>query len=247
MTLFDLFSLSGKRVLVTGGTSGIGLAIALSFQAAGAQVTVASNRQEDCDAARARGLEALCMNLGDRVASEALAEAVGPVEIVVANAGIEGPVGATGACEEEAYLRTFDINLHAAYWLVAALSQTMGKGGRIILMSSLSALRGNGKIGAYAMTKAALAQLARNLAVELGPRGITANAIAPGLIETPFSKALMANADFMERRLAATPLRRVGQPEESAAAALFLAGPGGGFTTGQLLVVDGGTAISDGS
>ena len=114
-------------------------------------------------------------------------------------------------------------------------------------MASLSAMRGNRMIGPYAMSKAALAQMARNLAVELGPDNIRVNAIAPGLIETPFSRALMSNEAFMARRLAATPLRRVGQPSEIAATALWLASPGGAFTTGQTIVVDGGTLVSDGS
>ena len=120
-------------------------------------------------------------------------------------------------------------------------------GGSIILMASLSALRGNRMIGVYSMSKAALCQMARNLAVELGPLNIRANAIAPGLIETPFSRQLISNAEFIERRLRATPLRRVGQPNEIAAAALFLAGQGGAFVSGQTLVIDGGTLVSDGS
>ena len=114
-------------------------------------------------------------------------------------------------------------------------------------MASLSAMRGNRMIGPYAMSKAALAQMARNLAVELGPDNIRVNAIAPGLIETSFSRALVSNEAFMARRIAATPLRRVGQPSEIAATALWLASPGGAFTKGQTIVVDGGTLVSDGS
>ena len=96
------------------------------------------------------------------------------------------------------------------------------------------------------MSKAALAQAARNLAVELGPHNIRVNAIAPGLIVTPFSRALLSDERFMKRRLGATPLRRVGQPREIAATTLWLVSPGGAFTTGQTIVVDGGTLVSDG-
>jgi len=120
-------------------------------------------------------------------------------------------------------------------------------GGAAVLMASLSALRGNGAINAYALAKAGVAQLARNLAVEWGPRGVRVNALSPGLIRTPLSEPLLADERFMARRMAMTPLRRPGEVEEVAGAALFLASRAGGFVTGQNLVVDGGTLISDGT
>lgn len=253
-SLNELFALDGKRALVTGGTSGIGLAIVQALAGAGAQVMTCSDRAEDVAKFSRVGARAIHHNLSDRAAAEALVtkteiELGGSVDILVSNAGIEGPVGLTGTAEEDAYKRVFDINLHSAYWLASACKDGMAAqgGGSIVLMSSLSAMRGNAMIGPYAMSKAALAQMARNLAVELGPSGIRANAIAPGLIETPFAKALMGTPEFMQRRLQATPLRRVGQPHEVAAAVLFLASAGGAFMTGQTLVIDGGTLVSDGS
>lgn len=253
-SLNALFGLDGKRALVTGGTSGIGLAVVQVLAAAGAQVMTCSDRADDVAEFSCDGAQAIHHKLSDRAAAEALVAITetklgGPVDILVSNAGIEGPVGQTGAAEEDAYKRVFDINLHSAYWLASACKGGMAEQGRgaIILMSSLSAMRGNAMIGPYAMSKAALAQMARNLAVELGPDGIRANAIAPGLIETPFSQTLMSNQEFMERRLQATPLRRVGQPHEVAAAVLFLASAGGAFLTGQTLVIDGGTLVTDGS
>ncbi|MGA8586245.1 MAG: glucose 1-dehydrogenase [Roseiarcus sp.] len=260
MPLETFFGLSGKRALVTGGTSGIGLAIAQAFASAGARVLAASDREEDCAATAARlegqgpALQTLFLRLSGRDSAERLAVAAhdklgGMIDILISNAGIEGPVGLTGVADEDAYLRVFDVNLHCAYWLAAALAPGMRQagGGAIVLMASLSAMRGNRMIGPYAMSKAALAQMARNLAVELGPDNIRVNAIAPGLIETPFSHSLMSDKAFMARRIAATPLRRVGQPSEIAATALWLASPGGAFTTGQTIVVDGGTLVSDGS
>jgi len=119
--------------------------------------------------------------------------------------------------------------------------------GSIVLLSSIAGLRGNAMLGHYGMTKAALAQLARNLAVEWGPSGVRANAIAPGLIATEWAGAILSSPDRAERRLGLTPLRRAGSPEEIAATALYLASDAGGFTTGQTIVVDGGTLISDGS
>lgn len=119
--------------------------------------------------------------------------------------------------------------------------------GSIVLLSSIAGLRGTSRLGHYGLTKAALAQLARNLAVEWGPSGVRANAIAPGLIETEWADAILSSPERAARRLGLTPLRRPGSPEEVAATALYLASDAGGFTTGQTIVVDGGTLISDGS
>lgn len=255
MNISDIFGLTGKRALVTGGATGIGRAIAEAFVAAGAQVVIAGDRSEEVsDVAGRIGATGIHAVLGTRSAAEALARDAkaalgGPIDILVSNAGVEGPVNGLSDLDEAGYMGAFDVNLHAATWLSAALIPDMAAagGGAIILMASLSAVRGNKAIATYSMTKAALAQLARNIAVAHGPDNIRANAIAPGLIETPFSQGLMSNAEFMARRMQATPLRRVGQPSEIAATALWLASPGGAFTTGQTIVVDGGTLIHDGS
>lgn len=254
MTPNQMFSLAGKRALVTGGSSGIGFAIARAFGQAGAHVVLSGHiKAEVVQAAHAIGATGLTGDLSSRQGAEAVAQGalsdMGGVDILVSCAGIEGPVTGSVQTDEAAYRQTFNINLHAATWLCGAVLPQMQarRAGVIVLVSSLSAMRGNRAIGAYAMTKAALAQLARNIAVEYGPDGVRANAIAPGLIDTPFSRGLISDADFMARRMRATPLRRVGLPEEIAATALWLASAGGGFVTGQTIVVDGGTLISDGS
>jgi len=255
-----LFDLSGKTAVITGGSSGIGFAIAEAYVELGANVLIAGNQPEALQTAadtlnqrRAGSAQWLEADLTSRAATGGLVEAstaaLGSVDVLVSNAGIEGHVGPIGEVDDDLYRRTFQVNLDAGVWLSSGFAPGMAKngGGAIILMSSLSALRGNGAIGVYSLTKAALIQLARTLAVEWGPSNIRANAIVPGLIETPFAKGLMSNEAFMKRRMQATPLRRVGQPSEIAATAAYLASPGGAFTTGQAIVVDGGTIISDGS
>ncbi|MFD0668355.1 SDR family NAD(P)-dependent oxidoreductase [Ramlibacter sp. MAHUQ-53] len=254
----SLFDLSGQVALVTGAGSGLGLAIALAMADHGADVVAAGLAGDELEQAasqcRARGRRAMALpcdlaqpGAGRELARRALA-AFGRIDTLVCNAGIQGPAGPLGAVGDDDWDRVMAVNLRSAWELSSALAQAMAErgSGSLIFMASIAALRGNRAIGLYGMSKAALAQLARNLAVEWGPRGVRANAIAPGLVRTPLAQGLLADAAFMARRLAATPLRRVGEPEEIAGVAVMLAGRAGGFITGQVLVADGGTLVSDG-
>ncbi len=254
-----LFDLKGQVALVTGAAQGLGLAIAQAFAAQGAAVVLADRDAGACAAAatdlRAQGADAIAM-AGDVGHAADVARLVedglswrGHVDTLVCNAGVQGPAGPLADVSDADWQRVFDINLRGAVGLTQGLIPAMAarRSGCIILMSSIAGLRGNKAIGLYGLTKAALAQLARNLTVEWGPSGVRVNAIAPGLIRTPLADGLLANAAFLERRLSLTPLRRVGEPHEIAGVAVMLASRAGGFIAGQTLVVDGGTLISDGN
>ena len=254
-----LFALDGQVALVTGAAGGLGRAIALAYAQHGARLVLSDREGDGLHEVAARceslgtAVHTVAADLAEPAQVQRLAEqaqaAFGCIDLLVCNAGMQGPAGPLLAVPAEDWARVFQVNLASAHALCAALVPAMGARGhgRVVLMASIAALRGNGAIGLYGLSKAALAQLARNLAVEWGPRGVCVNAIAPGLIRTPLADGLMANAAFMARRLAATPLRRVGEPHEVAGVAVMLASAAGGFITGQTLVVDGGTLISDGS
>jgi len=255
----SLFDLTGRVALVTGGDRGLGLAITQVLARAGAQVHICSE-----DAARVAAAASELASQGLRVqgsgcdvrdtpAQDAMVGDLlrqhGGLDIVVANAGVSDAMRGSAGGANDDYRRVMAINLDSVVALCRTVVPALRArgGGSIVLMSSLAGLRGNRMLGPYALTKAALAQLARNLAVEFGPDNIRANAIAPGFIRTELAAPLLADAGFMARRMQHTPLRRPGEPHEVAAAALFLASPGGAFVSGQTLVVDGGTLVSDGS
>jgi NAD(P)-dependent dehydrogenase (short-subunit alcohol dehydrogenase family) len=254
-----LFDLSGKVALVTGCAGGLGRAIALAFARHGCDLVLAERElglarevASDCAALGVR-VAPLAADLADEVQVRQLChearDAFGHVDVLVCNAGMQGPAGSLADVGTSDWDRVFQVNLRSAQRMVAELVPAMAErgDGSVILMASISALRGNKAIGLYGMSKAALAQLARNVAVEWGPHGVRANAIAPGLIRTPLAAGLLADPAFMARRLAMTPLRRVGEPDEIAGVAVMLAARAGGFITGQTLVADGGTLIGDGS
>jgi len=249
-----LFDLGGKRAIVTGSTRGIGRAIAGAMIDAGARVVISSEDAGDTARVAAElGQPGITCDVADSAALETLVAgtlaALGGIDILVCNAGITGRHGPFATVEMEDYDRVMAVNLRSQVVLANLCLPHIagGENGSVILIASISALRGNGAINAYALAKAGVAQLARNLAVEWGPRGVRTNAIAPGFIATDLAIPLLKDPGFMERRMKMTPLRRPGTVEEIAGAAVFLAAPAGGFVNGQMLVVDGGTVITDGS
>jgi NAD(P)-dependent dehydrogenase (short-subunit alcohol dehydrogenase family) len=255
-----LFDLTGKVAIITGGTRGLGLAIAEAYLDAGASVMLCSEDALACETVETR----LRCEFQDRVAARACdvtsaadqrvlvndtLSRFGGLDILVANAGIPDPMKGSLACTEAEYRKVMGVNLDSIVQLCgfAVPALRARGGGSIVLMASLAGLRGNKTLGVYALSKAALIQLARNLAIEFGPDNIRANAIAPGFIRTDLAAGLLGDQAFMTRRMQNTPLRRPGEPHEVAGAALFLAGRGGAFVSGQTIVVDGGTLVTDGS
>ncbi|MDZ7881131.1 MAG: SDR family oxidoreductase [Saprospiraceae bacterium] len=254
----ELFNLSNKIALITGSTSGMGKAIAEALGENGAKIIISSpdteGGNETLKAFKNKGIEAVFISCDVSKKSEIkqLYEKsiafYGKIDILVSCVGIAmpNPFLEISAADFE---KTMALNLQSAIYLTKLVIPQMRerKDGAIIYLASIAGVRGNKSIGLYGISKAGLIQLARNLAVEFGPDNIRVNCISPGMIDTPFSKGLMSDESFMKKRLALTPLRRVGTVEEIAGVAVVLASKAGGFITGQNIVVDGGTTIGDGN
>jgi dehydrogenase/reductase SDR family protein 4 len=252
-----LFDLSGQVALITGSSRGIGKAIAEEMAVAGAKVVISSRKQEACDQVRdeirARGAEAISIacNIGRKEEVEGLVKTTldqwGRIDILVCNAAVNPFYGSLTKLEDDAWDKIMDCNVKSNWWFCKLVAPHMiARGsGNIILISSIGAFRSTSVLGAYGISKAADAQLARNFALELGPKGIRVNAIAPGLVKTDFAKALWSNPAILQNVEQRAPLRRIGQPVEIAGVAVFLASQAASFVTGQLIVADGGATLGD--
>ena len=253
----QLFNLQGQVAVVTGSSRGIGRAIAERLAEHGAKVVISSRKQDACDAVAAAinaqhgagTALAMAANISSKQALQALIDHTlathGRIDTLVCNAASNPYYGPMAGIADEQFRKILDNNIIANHWLVTMVAPQMvaRRDGSIIIVSSIGGLRGTPVIGAYGISKAADMQLARNLAVEFGPHNVRVNCIAPGLIRTDFAKALWDNPDALAARNASTPLRRIGEPDEIAGAAVFLAAPASRFMTGQSLVIDGGVTI----
>jgi NAD(P)-dependent dehydrogenase (short-subunit alcohol dehydrogenase family) len=252
----SLFDLSGKVAIITGSTKGIGRAIAEELARAGAKVVISSRKADQCEevanAIKSEGLEAtaIACHIGKREDVEHLVAETknqyGQIDILVCNAAVNPTYGPMAKLSDDAFTKVMDSNVRSNIWLCNLVLPDMAarKDGSVIIVSSIGGLKGSLNLGIYAISKAADFQLARNLAVEWGPHNIRINCIAPGIVRTDFARALWENKEILAHAETVTPLRRIGDPEDIAGAAVFLASPASRWMTGQTIVIDGGVTIS---
>jgi NAD(P)-dependent dehydrogenase (short-subunit alcohol dehydrogenase family) len=254
----SLFDLTGRAAVITGSSRGIGRAIAERMAEHGAEVVISSRKAEACAQAadainQARGRKAaiaIAANISSKEELRRLVDeahrAFGRIDILVCNAASNPYYGPMAGITDEQFRKILDNNVIANNWLIqmAAPGMIERRDGSIMIVSSIGGLKGSPVIGAYNISKAADFQLARNLAVEWGPHNVRVNCIAPGLIKTDFARALWENPKTLQAVTATTPLRRIGEPDEIAGAAVYLASKAGSFVTGQTIVVDGGATIA---
>ncbi len=249
----SLFDLTGKVAIVTGSTKGIGRAIAERMAEHGAKVVISSRKGDVCETVaqgiRDKGGEAVAIpcHVAHKDQLQALVDGTathwGGIDILVGNAGVNPYFGPAAGISDEAYDRVMNTNVRSNFWLcnMAAPKLAERGGGTIIIVSSIGGLRGSPLLGVYGISKAADMQLVRNVAVEWGPKNVRANCLAPGIIRTDFARALWEDPAIYKKRTRDTPLKRIGEVDEVAGAAVFLASAAGNFISGQTIVIDGGT------
>jgi NAD(P)-dependent dehydrogenase (short-subunit alcohol dehydrogenase family) len=258
MAVSSLFDLSNKVAVITGSSRGIGRAIAERMAEHGAKVVVSSRKLDACDevvaAITAKGGTAFAhpCNISRKEELQGLVNTAiakwGGIDVLVCNAAVNPYFGPSIDMPDEAYDKVMNSNVRSNFWLCNMALPHMAQrgGGSIIIVSSIAGLIGSPTLGVYGISKAADMALARNICTEWGPKNIRANCIAPGLVRTDFARALWENKEIYEKTVKVYPLRRIGEPDEIAGAAVFLAAPSGSFMTGQTIVIDGGGVVGRG-
>jgi NAD(P)-dependent dehydrogenase (short-subunit alcohol dehydrogenase family) len=255
MAIPSLFDLSGQVAVVTGSTRGIGKSIAEELGKAGAKVVISSRKADACETTRAelaqKGLTVMAQpcNIGRKEEVSALVAATikawGKIDIMVCNAAVNPYYGPLGGLSDEAFDKIMNSNVKSNLWMANLVIPGMAERGSgcLIMVGSIAGLKANTILGAYGISKAADHMLVKNLAAEWGPKNIRVNAIAPGLVKTDFAKALWEDDKLRKAREEATPLRRIGEPQDIGGIAVFLASKAAAFMTGQCIVADGGVTI----
>jgi NAD(P)-dependent dehydrogenase (short-subunit alcohol dehydrogenase family) len=251
MTVLDRYKLDGRVAIVTGASSGLGVTFAIALAEAGADVVLGARRvdrlEQTRDAVQRAGRRAHVVRADvaepedcDRLVAETIRE-FGRVDILVNNAGLGAVVPALRQTPDD-FRRTIDVNLNGCHWMACAAARVMDGGGSIVNVSSMIALTTAGTPQAgYAASKAGLLGLTRDLAQEwTGRRGIRVNAVAPGYFASEMTEA---HTDAIGQLMGRVPSGRMGDPEELAAAVVFLASDAASYVTGHTLVVDGGFTI----
>ena len=251
------FDLSGRVALITGSSKGIGRSIAENMAQAGAKVVISSRNEENCAqvaegiresggiaisiAANVRKKEDL-QNLVDETRKQ-----LGPIDILVCNAAANPYYGPLENITDDAYHKTLDTNVLSILWLCRMVKEDLvqSQSGRVIIISSIGAVKATPNLGAYAISKAADVQMVKTLAVEWGADRICVNAILPGLVKTDFARALWDNPETEKRIAAQFPLGRLGEPNDIGPAAVFLASQASSWMTGQTIVIDGGSLLAN--
>jgi NAD(P)-dependent dehydrogenase (short-subunit alcohol dehydrogenase family) len=251
-----LFDLMGKVAVVTGSSRGIGRAIALRLAEHGAKVVISSRSAEACEEVvrdiSTAGGEAFAQacNISSKTELQALVDVTlsrwGHIDVLVCNAAVNPHFGPSMQIEDDVFDKIMESNVRSNFWLCNMVLPQMAQrgGGSIILISSVAGMHGSPSIGVYGLSKAADMALARNICVEWGKHNVRANCIAPGLVRTDFARALWENPKIYEQVVKAYPLRRIGEPDEIAGAAVLLASSAGSFISGQTIVIDGGGLVA---
>jgi NAD(P)-dependent dehydrogenase (short-subunit alcohol dehydrogenase family) len=254
----ELFDLTDRSAVITGSSRGIGRAIAFRMAEHGARVVISSRKAEACEETageinahygKGRAI-AVPANIASKDELQRLVDTTraefGQIDVLVCNAASNPYAGPMAGISDDQFWKILQNNVISNHWLIQMVAPEMleRRDGSIVIVSSIGGLKGSGLIGAYNISKAADFQLARNLAVEYRPFGVRVNCIAPGLIRTDFARYLWENPEILARATEPMPMKRIGEPDEIAGAAVFLASKASTYMTGQAMVVDGGVTVA---